>query len=109
MRKLIVLVAMLALMLAAAAPAFAQDVSVETGDNTHYNAVGQNLVGSVGDITATQTGVAAAGNHSSLDDSAAVAVVEQDQDVSLEQSNVVLNDFNGNGFVDFFDFFWWWF
>ena len=97
MKKLMVLAVVAAMMLAATAPAFAHDVSVETGDNTHYNAVGQNLVGSVGDVTATQSGVAAAGNHSSLDDSAAVAVVEQDQDVSLEQSNVVLNDFNGKG------------
>ena len=109
MKKLLVMVAMVAMMLAAAAPAFAQDVTVTTGDNTEYNAVGQNLIGTVGDISATQTGVAKAGNGSTLNDSAAVATVDQGQDVSLVQSNVVLNDFNGNGFVDFFDFFWWWF
>jgi hypothetical protein len=66
MRKLMILVAMLALMLAAASPAFAQDVTVTTGDNTEFNAVCQNLIGSVGDISATQTGVAAAGNASRL-------------------------------------------
>jgi hypothetical protein len=106
MKRLTTLAVVMALMLAAAAPAFAQDVTVSTGNNTQYNAVGQNLIGTVGDISATQTGSATA---VAADDSVAVAEVDQSQNVSLEQSNVVLNDFNGNGFVDFFDFFWWWF
>jgi hypothetical protein len=91
MRKLMVLAAMLALMLAVAAPAFAQDVTVTTGDNTEFNAVAQNIIGSVGDISATQTGTAAAGNGSTLNDSVAVAHVDQSQDVSIVQSNVVGN------------------
>ena len=103
MKKLMVLAVMMATMLTVAAPAFAQ-VNVTTGDNTEYNAVGQNLIGTVGDISATQSGSATA---TATNGSVAVAGVDQSQDVSLEQSNVVLNDFNGNGFVDFFDLFWW--
>jgi hypothetical protein len=109
MRKLMVMVAMLVFMLAVAAPAFAQDVSVTTGNDTEFNAVCQNLVGSVGDVTATQTSVAAAGNLSDMDDSAAVGVVDQSQNVSFDQSSVCLNDFNGDGFLGFFEWLWWWF
>ena len=98
-KKLMVLAAMLAMMLAIASPAFAQDVTVTTGNNTEYNALCQNLIGSVGNVSATQTGVAAAGNESTLNDSAAVATVSQSQNVFLVQSNACLNNL----------FWWWWF
>jgi hypothetical protein len=91
MRKLIVMAVMLAMMLAAASPAFAQDVTVTTGDTVEFNAVAQNLIGSVGDVTATQTGVAFAGNFSTLDDSAAVATVDQSQSIFIVQANIVGN------------------
>jgi hypothetical protein len=90
-----VLVAMLALMLAASAPAFAQDVTFE-GDDVEYNGVGQNIIGEV-NTTTTQTGTATA-TAVAGDDAAAIAEVSQDSSVSISQSNVV-----GNGF-----FFWWW-
>jgi hypothetical protein len=91
MRKLIVMAVMLAMMLAAASPAFAQDVTVTTGDTVEFNAVAQNLIGSVGDVTATQTGVAFAGNFSTLDDSVAVATVDQSQSIFIVQANIVGN------------------
>ena len=105
MKKLMALAAMVAMMLAAAAPAFAQDVDVTTGDSVEYNAVGQNIAGEINAV-----GVNAANANADAeagDDAVAVATVDQDQDVSVVQSNVVLNDFNGDGFVDFFDLFWW--
>jgi hypothetical protein len=40
----------------------AQDITVTTGNDTEFNAVCQNQVGSVGDVTATQAALAAAGN-----------------------------------------------
>jgi hypothetical protein len=93
MKKLMVLAVMLAMMLAAASPAFAQVVAIDEGDDTEFNAVGQNLAGPVGDVTQDQFGDADA---VAVDDSAASASVSQSQDVSISQSNVV-----GNGF-------WWW-
>jgi hypothetical protein len=99
MRKLMVLAATLVMMLATAAPALAQ--SVETGDvagddqinignETVFNAVSQNIVGSFQASTtqfADQTSVAIAG-----DDAVAVAEIDQSQNVSLVQVNVVGND-----------------
>jgi hypothetical protein len=93
MKKLMVLAMVAALMLVAASPAFAQAVAIDEGDDTEFNAVAQNLIGPVGDITQTQVGTATA---VAVDDSAASASVSQTQDVSISQSNVV-----GNGF-------WWW-
>ena len=88
--------AMLAMMLAMAAPAFAQTVAIDEGDDVEYNAGAQNIIGSVGDITNTQTGTATA---VAVDDSAAAAEVSQSQEVSISQTNEF-----GNGF-----FFWgWW-
>jgi hypothetical protein len=105
MKKLMVLAAMLALMLAAASPAFAQTVAIDEGDDTEFNAVGQNLTGPVGDVTQFQAGTATA---VAVDDSAASASVSQGQDVTFEQSNVVLNNFGG-GFWHVFEWLWWWF
>jgi hypothetical protein len=93
MRKFMLLAAMLAMVLAAAAPVVAQDVNVTTGDNVEYNAVCQNIIGQIGDITANQTGVAAAGNASAMDDSAAIAEVAQEQNVTVAQVNECLNNF----------------
>jgi hypothetical protein len=95
MKKLMVLTMVAALMLVAASPAFAQAVAIDEGDDVEFNAVAQNLIGPVGDITQTQVGTATAVAD---DDSAASASVYQTQDVSISQSNVV-----GNGF-----WWWWW-
>jgi hypothetical protein len=84
MKKLMVLVAMLAMMLAMAAPAFAQTIAIDEGDDVEYNAGAQNIIGSVGDISNTQTGTAVA---VAADDSAAAASVTQSQDVTISQSN----------------------
>jgi hypothetical protein len=99
MRKVMLLAAMLAMVLAAAAPAFAQAVAIDEGDDTEYNAVCQNILGSVGDITNTQDGDADA---VATDDSAAAAEVAQEQGVTIEQVNECLNnaDLDGDGFVD---------
>src|SRR4028118_779710 len=64
MRKMMLLAAMLAMVLAAAMPAFAQDTEIDgdenavtnEGDDTQYNAVCQNIIGSIGDINQTQYG-----------------------------------------------------
>ncbi len=89
MRKLMVMAAMLALMLAFASPAFADTVTVTTGDTVEFNAVAQNIIGAVGDITAVQAGTATA---TAVDNSVAVAHVEQLQSVSVVQANVVGNN-----------------
>ena len=96
MKKLMVLAMVAALMLVAASPAFAQAVAIDEGNDVQFNAVGQNIIGSVGDVTQTQVGTATA---VAVDNSAASASVSQTQDVSISQSNVVLNDFT----------WWWWF
>ena len=97
------LAAMLAMVLAAAAPAFAQATAIDEGDTTEgddvqYNAVCQNILGSFGDITQTQSGDADA---VAVDDSAAAAEVAQEQDVTISQVNQCLNDFDedGDGFI----------
>ncbi len=92
MKKLMVLAAMLAMMLAMAAPAFAQT-------EVEFTAGAQNIIGEVGDINQSQYGEAEA----EAEDDSAAASVDQSQDVTISQSNVF-----GNGF--FFPFFWdWWF
>jgi len=78
-----------------AAPAFAQSLAIDEGNDVQYNAGAQNIIGSVGAVDQTQVGTATA---TAEDDSAAAASVDQAQDVSISQSNVF-----GNGF-----FFWWW-
>src|SRR5215204_2385438 len=84
------LAAMLAMVLAAAAPALAQAVAIDEGDDVEYNAVCQNIIGSFGDITQAQYGTADA---IAVDDSAAAAEVAQEQGVSIEQVNECLNNF----------------
>ncbi len=100
MKKFMVLAAMLVMMLAMAAPAFAQATAIDEGDDVEFNAGAQNIIGSVGDITQVQVGTATA---TADNDSAAAASVSQAQDVSISQTNEF-----GNGL-----FFWgwwgWWF
>jgi hypothetical protein len=98
MRKVMLLAAMLAMVLAAAAPTFAQAVTINEGDDVEFNAVCQNIIGSVGDINQGQDGDASA---VATDDSAAAADVAQSQDVTIEQVNNCLNeaDLDGDGFV----------
>ncbi len=98
MRKVMLLAAMLAMVLAAAAPAFAQAVAIDEGDDVEYNAVCQNIIGSIGDINQDQSGSADA---VATDDSAAAAEVAQSQGVTIEQVNNCLNeaDLDGDGVV----------
>src|SRR5215207_255284 len=84
------LAGMLAMVLAAAAPALGQAVAIDEGDDVEYNAVCQNIIGSFGDITQNQSGDADA---VAVDDSAAAAEVTQEQGVSIEQVNECLNNF----------------
>ena len=81
-----------------AAPAFAQSIAIDEGNDVEFNAGAQNIVGSVGDISQTQVGMATA---TADNDSAAAASVSQAQDVSISQTNEF-----GNGF---FVWGWWWF
>src|SRR5215211_4430776 len=94
MKKVMLLAAMLAMVLAAAAPALAQAVAIDEGDDVEYNAVCQNIIGGFGDITQAQYGDADA---IAVDDSAAAAEVAQSQGVSIEQVNECLNNFDVNG------------
>jgi hypothetical protein len=111
MRKVMLLAAMLAMVLVAAAPAFAQSATAGasagataiTGggsDDGQYNAnaVCQNIIGSIGDITQTQSGDADA---VAVDDSAAAADVAQEQGVTINQVNDCLNtvDLDDDGFI----------
>jgi hypothetical protein len=97
MRKLVLIVAMLAMMLAMTAPAFAQTVAIDEGDDVEFNAGAQNIIGEIGDINQSQYGEAEA----QAEDDSAAASVDQSQGVTISQSNVF-----GNGF--FFPFFWDW-
>ena len=113
MRRVMLLAAMLAMVLAAAAPAFAQNVTaINEGDDVEYNAVCQNILGSVGDI-ATGGNVASAGANADAsvaaggDSSVAVGneavagEIAQDSGATIEQVNQCLNeaDLDGDGFV----------
>ncbi len=94
MRKVMLLAAMLAMVLAAAAPALGQAVAIDEGDDVEYNAVCQNIIGAFGDLTQAQYGTADA---IAVDDSAAAAEVAQSQGVSIAQVNECLNNFDLNG------------
>ena len=94
MRKVMLLAAMLAMVLAAAVPAFAQATAIDEGDDVEYNAVCQNILGSVGDITNAAGGEADA---VATDDSAAAAEVAQEQGVTIEQVNECLNEADLDG------------
>jgi len=66
------------------APAFGQN----RGDDVQYNAICQNIIGSIGDITQIQDGEA---NAAAMQYSEAVAEVAQEQGVSIAQVNECLN------------------
>jgi hypothetical protein len=97
-KKMTLMVALVALMVAMFAPAaFASHIDVvgdenvvrTEGDDVRFNAVCQNIIGSVGDIEQTQEGEATA---EAEDDSEATAEVAQEQDVTIAQGNFCLND-----------------
>ncbi len=107
MRKLMVLAAMLAMVLAAAAPALAQgdtgdvnlgDDQFNVGDETVFSAGSQNIIGTF-DASASQSATATA-SATGGDDAVAVATVDQSQEVSVTQTN---RSFNNVWFP------WWWF
>ena len=107
MRKLMVLVAVLAMMLVAAAPALAQgdvgdvnlgDDQFNVGDETVYSAGSQNIIGTF-DVTASQSATATA-TATGGDNAVAVAEIDQSQDISVTQTNRSFN----NVWVP-----WWWF
>ena len=83
MRKLLLMAAMLAMMLALVSPAFAH--------NTHFNAACQNIIGQF-NAKANQVGVAAANADADRGDVAvAVAANVQGQILSVMQHNQCLN------------------
>jgi hypothetical protein len=99
------LAAMLAMVLAAAAPALAQQIggdqgpvagddAVQAGDNVQYSAVCQNIIGSF-DVTADQSATATA-SASGGANAAATAEIDQSQNISGTQTNRSLNGV------------WWW-
>jgi hypothetical protein len=107
MRKLMVLAAMLAMVLVAAAPAFALgdvgdvnagDDQFNVGDETVFSAGSQNIIGSV-DVTATQNATAVS-VATGGDNAVASAEIDQSQDISVTQTNRSFN----NVWVP-----WWWF
>jgi hypothetical protein len=92
--------AMLAMVLAAAAPALGQQIggdqgpvagddAVQAGDNVQYAAVCQNIIGS---FQASAGQGATAGSFASAgENAAAVAEIAQNQNVSVAQANECLN------------------
>ncbi len=91
------LAAMLAMVLAAAAPALGQgdvnlgDDQFNVGDETTYSAVCQNIIGSF-DADAGQYASAEV-NAAAGDNAVAVSEIAQEQNVSVEQVNQCLNAF----------------
>jgi hypothetical protein len=97
------LAAMLAMVVAAAAPALAQQIggdqgpvagddAVQAGDNVQYAAVCQNIIGAF-EAEAAQGAEAGAAAFSEDENAAAVSEIAQDQNVSVEQVNECLNAF----------------
>jgi hypothetical protein len=58
---------------------------VQAGDNTQFAAVSQNIIGSV-EVTADQSATATA-SATGGDNAAAVAEIEQVQDIAVTQTN----------------------
>ena len=93
MKKVMLLAAMLAMVLVAAAPAFAQSavddsIAVDNSTTTEYSAVCQNVIGSITTGDAAQYGDATA---AAADDSAAAAEIAAELDTSVEVVNECLN------------------
>jgi LPXTG-motif cell wall-anchored protein len=102
LRKVMLLAAMVAMVLAAAAPALAQQIggdqgpvggedAVQAGDNVQYAAVCQNIIGAF-DASAAQAGFSGAAAFAE-ENAAAVSEVAQNQNVSVSQVNECLNAF----------------
>jgi hypothetical protein len=102
LRKVMLLAAMLAMVLAAAAPALGQQIggdqgpvagddAVQAGDNVQYAAVCQNIIGWF-QASAVQ-GATADADATGDENAAAVAEIAQDQNVSVSQVNECLNAF----------------
>jgi hypothetical protein len=100
LRKVMLLAAMLAMVLAAAAPALGQgdvgdvnlgDDQFNVGDETVYTAVCQNIIGSF-QADAGQGAVAVA-DATAGDNAVAAAEIAQEQNVSVSQVNECLNAF----------------
>jgi len=100
MRKVMLLAAMLAMVLAAAAPALGQQIggdqgpvggedAVQAGDNVQYAAVCQNIIGAF-EASADQFATAPA-TAVGDENAAAVTEIAQNQNVSVEQVNECLN------------------
>ena len=111
-KKMTMMVAVVALLVAMLAPAALANSVVDIvgdentvtneGDNTEYDAVAQNLIGSIGDVDQSQYGEAWADSDATADadddseataDSAATAEVDQTQGFRVVQFNSALNDF----------------
>ena len=93
MRKVMMLAAMLAMVLVAAAPAFAQtavddSVAIDDSSTVEYSAVCQNVIGSITTGDAAQYGDATA---AAADDSAAAAEIAAELDTSVDVVNECLN------------------
>ena len=113
MKKLFAVGATAALLMVATSPAFALDVDVigdennvdvtREGSDVRYNAVAQNIIGSIGDVTQDQFGqadavsgdaIAVSDDESvSMANSEATAEVDQSQYFTVVQYNSALNDF----------------
>ena len=110
MKKVFAVGATAALLMVATTPALAQSVDIvgdentvtNEGDNTEYNAIAQNLLGSIGDVEQSQYGEATADSDANAyadddseatADSAATAGVDQSQGFTVVQFNSALNDF----------------
>ncbi len=118
-----ILAAMLAMALVAASPAMADVVAVSggfdddndgvfDGDGAEFNGVGQNVIGSVGDIDTGNTATAnsfATANATASGDSAAAAEANSDADISqdsgvtISQVNAGFGDLDGDGIFDDFE------
>lgn len=97
MRKTVALVSMLAIMLAAAAPAFAQtavddSVAIDNSSTVTYSAGSQNVVGSIETGDAVQSGDATA---TATDGSAASASIDADIDTGVTLYNAIDLDHDG--------------
>lgn len=101
MRKITLLASVLAMVLFAASPAFAQvavddSVAIDNSHSVSFNAVSQNIVGSIETGDATQNGDATA---TATRSSVAVATVDADLDTSVS----LVNRVGGVGHVTFDD------
>lgn len=86
MRKLMVLAAMLAMMLVAASPAFAQATAIDDSSDVTFEDSFNVFAPQVAFVAGVQTNSGDA-NAAAIDNSAAAAVVVQDFELEVEQFN----------------------